>query len=482
MDEQLRTDLETLRRILPALDSLEGEWNDARVSVAARARGYFTPDEDDRVRQMLLAYRNYRFALYEIIYRAYDYYRIIDPERQLMVFLVGFGAALPLYAKSLKLIQAYERETLVRKKLNEPDAKFELEPDFFEELLCGYSSPGNYAALIKGAWFWRANRRSIQKLAAAAPEDWKWLLSSIRRELVVVRQRLLKVLACRLRYDWRAFARTVLKPVRTTRYNLRSQIAGACANLRTTRHYEPALNRPIFTSLHPQLQPGDVLLIRAEKKLTSAILPGFWAHAALFVGSARELNKFGLAKEPVVNRYLDCLSKQDAGCGCVIEAISPCVQIHSLEFCLFADHVAVLRPRLPQDQVREAIAEAFRYVERPYDFEFDFNISTRIVCTGLIYRCFHKRGSVQFTLIKRLGRYTLSGDDIMNQWIAALDSPAGSSPLPFDLIALVLKNTSGRATFVPADEACETVRKIQEGWRPTKEASAQPSVTALKNP
>ena len=127
MDRPAQMDLETLRTVVPALERLEGQWNDARVSVAARGRGYFTPDEEDRVRQMLLAYRNYRFALYEIIYRGYEYPRIQEPERQLMVFLLAFGAALTIYAKSLKLIQAYEREPLVRKKLNEPDVKFELE-------------------------------------------------------------------------------------------------------------------------------------------------------------------------------------------------------------------------------------------------------------------------------------------------------------------------------------------------------------------
>ena len=239
--DQLQVDLETLRAVIPALERLEGEWNDARVSVAARFRGYFTPDEDDRVRQMLLAYRNYRFALYEIIYRGYEYPRIPEPQRQLMVFLLAFGAALTIYAKSLKLILAYEREPLIRKKLDEPDAKFELEPDFFEELLRGYSSPGNYRGLAKATWFWLSHRRAAQKLAAASPDDWKWLLELILRQRGIVRRRLLHVLACRLRYDWRAFARTVLQPVRNTRYSIRSQIAGACSQLRTTLHYEPAL-------------------------------------------------------------------------------------------------------------------------------------------------------------------------------------------------------------------------------------------------
>jgi hypothetical protein len=483
MEAQARTDLETLRRVIPALEELESEWNEARVSVAARARGYFTPDEDDRVRQMLLAYRNYRFALYEIIYRAYAYAETVERERQLTLFLLGFGAALTLYSKSLKLIQAYEREPLVRKKLNEPDPKSELEPDFFEELLESYSSLGNYAGLIKAAWFWRSHRRDIQKFAAASPEGWKWLLPIIRGELLVVRQRLMKVLACRLRYDWRAFVRTVLRPVRTTRYNLRSQIAGACAGIRTTRHYVPALNQDILTQLRPQLQPGDFLLIRAEQKLTSAILPGFWAHAALFVGGAQDLEALGISRQPKVAELFTEIVKRDEGHGCVIEGISPAVQISSLEFCLCADHVAVLRPRLSRDQLRPIVSEAFRFVGTPYDFEFDFNLSTRVVCTGLIYRCFHKRGGCEFKLIKRLGRYTLSGDDIMNQWVAALDSSSDSSAMPFDLVALVLKNTSGKAHFVPITEVEETMRRIQKGWRPTREAIVRdvPVASARQN-
>jgi hypothetical protein len=470
MDGQLRTDLETLRRIIPALNALEAEWNDARMSVAARTRGYFTPDEDDRVRQMLLAYRNYRLALYEIIYRAFQYRKISDPPRQIRVFLVGFGAALTLYAKSLKFIQAYEREPLVRKKLNEPDIKFELEANFFEDVLRGYSSPGNYLGLLKAAWFWLANRRNIQKVAAESPEDWKWLLLLIRRELAIVRQRLLNVLRCRLRYDWRLFARTALQPVRSTRYNLRSQIAGACAQIRTTRHYEPALTSEVIAQLQPLLQPGDVFLIRAEQKLTSAILPGFWAHAALYVGSLADVQRLGIGDQPIVREFSNRFSKQDCGHGCVIEAISPCVQISSLEFCLHADHIAVLRPRLDADQRREAIVEAFRYIDRPYDFEFDFNVRTRVVCTGLIYRCFHKRGNCRFTLIKRLGRYTLSGDDIMNQWIASLDVPEASSFMPFDLIALALKTGTGAAVFAHAHEAVAVMKRIQSGWRPTKPA------------
>lgn len=469
MDRQIKVDLETLRTVVPELERLESQWNEARLSMSAPSRGYFTPDEDDQVRQMLLAYRNYRFALYEIISRGYEYPRIQDPERQLMVFLPAFGAALTLYAKTLKLIQAYEREPLIRKKLNEPDSRFEIEPGFFEDLLRGYSSPWNYRNLAKAAWFWRTHRRSIKKLATAAPGDWQWPLELIRNQRGLVRKRLLIVLACRLRYDWRAFGRTVLNPVQNARYSVQSQIAQACAELRTTLHYEPALKSEVVAQLHSCLRPGDVLLTRAEKRVTSAILPGFWAHAALFIDGTAWLESFGLAAQSRVAKHSSYISKQNTGKGCVIEAISPRVQVNSLETALCADHVVVLRPKIGSDELRASIAEAFQHLDKPYDFEFDFNVTTRIVCTELIYRCFHKRGSIEFALIKRLGRFTLSADDIIDQWLNSLNSAGRPAKVGFDLVTLVLKLNNGRAEFIEGPEALAALQRIQTGWRPASQ-------------
>jgi hypothetical protein len=64
---RLIADRDTLREIVAGLDRLEALVDETPVFAAAARREYFTPDEDDRVRQALLAYRNYRLATYEII-------------------------------------------------------------------------------------------------------------------------------------------------------------------------------------------------------------------------------------------------------------------------------------------------------------------------------------------------------------------------------------------------------------------------------
>lgn len=111
---QLRRDVETLRHVFAGLDRLEASFDAARPSIHARQRGYFAPDEDDCVRQLLLTYRNYRLALYEIIDRYFQYEQLGALAEQLRGFMVAYAAALTLYAKSLKIVQIYADEPLVR--------------------------------------------------------------------------------------------------------------------------------------------------------------------------------------------------------------------------------------------------------------------------------------------------------------------------------------------------------------------------------
>ncbi len=468
----LPVDCDGLREIFAGLNRLEEELSDARTRVAARQRGYFTPDEDDRVRGMLLVFRNYRLVLHEIIDRYQHYEDCEEIPQRWQAFLIGFAAALTLYSKSLKLIQTYEHEPLVRKKLNEPDAKFELAEGFFDEILRSYSSLGNYRQLAHANRFWRNQRQIIQKWVFGQPPEWAWLAGIIRHERVVVRKRFVAVLNARFRYDWRMLVETTIKPMRQTRYRFQSLIGGTFAGARTTLHYRPGLTSEVFSALRPQLQPGDVLLVRAEQKLTSALLPGFWAHAAIFLGGQQDLLALDLQHHPHVQKHWDRLPADGGTFGQVIESVSPRVAIHPLEKSLFADHVAVLRPNVSRAEMSAALAEAFGHLDKPYDFEFDFNVTTRVVCTELIYRCFHRRSGIEFPLVKRLGRFTLTGDDIMNLALNGL-SRSGMEGSPFQIVSLVLKKTGGQAEFIAENKLLHTLRSIQTGWRPAQPAQPE---------
>jgi hypothetical protein len=480
-EAQLRSDRDTLREIIAGLDRLEERVDQSVAIPAAAQRHYFTPDEDDRVRQGLLVYRNYRLAAYEIIFHYRDYPGIPDENLRLRCFLIAFAAALALYEKSLKIIQVTEHQPLLRAKLNEPDAKFDLEAGFFDDVLVGYSSLSNYRALARGDIFWRGQRRSEIFRRLDGEPDWHWLGDLIRKKRIIVRKRLLDVLLRRLRYDCRAFWQTALRPARHTRYGLQTLLGGRFADVYLVSNPVHVLTPQVLAELRPQLQPGDVLLCRAEGKLTAALVPGFWSHAAIYLGSRSELEALKVREHPHAAARWEEIPEPAGPLGCVIEAVAPRVRICPLETSLHADHVVVLRPNLPREEIAAALGEAFGHLGKPYDFEFDFNVSTRVVCTELVYRCYHRRGAIQFPLIKRLGRYTLSGDDTVHLALDELQKAGGPDRAPLRPVGMILKRRDGQAHAVPLQRIVPLLRRIRSGWRPARKAPRQASTGGNSN-
>jgi hypothetical protein len=81
---------------------------------------------------------------------------------------------------------------------------------------------------------------------------------------------------------------------------------------------------------------------------------------------------------------------------------------------LHADHIAVLRPNLPERKIARAIVNAFDYYGLPYDFEFDFATADTLVCTELVYRAY--QGMLSFDLVQIMGRNTLPAAEIARKF------------------------------------------------------------------
>ena len=156
------------------------------------------------------------------------------------------------------------------------------------------------------------------------------------------------------------------------------------------------------------LEPGDILLERREWYLTNVGIPGYWSHAALYIGTPRERKKYfddpetlrwvQQANAPSFERLLSqvypetytiCMTAaRDGNPARVMEAIAEGVVFSSLEFSAGCDSLAVLRPRLEKKDKALAIYRAFQYHGRPYDYNFDYLTDNSLVCTELIYKAY----------------------------------------------------------------------------------------------
>lgn len=187
-----------------------------------------------------------------------------------------------------------------------------------------------------------------------------------------------------------------------------------------------------------ELKPGDIVLERREWYLTNIGIPGFWTHAAIYIGTPEERKSFfrdrdidQLLKEEGAGSIEDLLKKSTSGYTLsvtpdssghmprVVEAIGEGVLFTSIEHSASCDSIAVLRPRLSRKEIAHALIKAFRYSGRPYDFDFDFLTDSSLVCTELVYKSYEPGVNIQgitFPLEKIMGRNILPANGIAGMY------------------------------------------------------------------
>jgi hypothetical protein len=186
-----------------------------------------------------------------------------------------------------------------------------------------------------------------------------------------------------------------------------SQVFGNSVGLVETRKGKLTRDASATTTIAATLRPGDILIEKTPFRLTDKLIPGYFGHAAIWVGSEAELTALGLWDEPHVARHHDALR---AGRS-VLEALRNGVQLNTLGHFLNVDDLLVLRdPTLDGERLAAHLIRAFRQVGKRYDFNFDVTTGDRIACSELVYLVYT---DIPWTTDRQLGRFTLSPDRVV---------------------------------------------------------------------
>jgi permuted papain-like amidase YaeF/Yiix C92 family enzyme len=265
-------------------------------------------------------------------------------------------------------------------------------------------------------------------------------------------------------------------------FPVQAGIAEWMGDTRVRRQGQALISPSQVAALRPGLLPGDVLLERREWFMSNVGLPGFWSHAALYVGTPGERRAY--FDDADVRRWVAsqgegsgdlerllarlyprahalALAPQEHGhLPRVLEAISEGVVFTTLEHSAAADSLAVLRPRLPKVEKAQALVRGFRYMGRPYDFNFDFQTDSALVCTELIYKSYEPAPGLQglrLRLDEIAGRTAIPANAIARQF----DEDQGTAP-QLDLV-LFLDGQERRGIAIRADAT-----EFRKSWRRPK--------------
>ena len=134
-------------------------------------------------------------------------------------------------------------------------------------------------------------------------------------------------------------------------------------------------------------------------------MPGYWPHSALHIGT-NALQNIGAIDSHYLHYWRD--DKVN------LEAQKDGVRFRSLDETLSVDAFVVIRPNLSKDDIQSAIMRAVTHAGKGYNFDFDFVRSDQLVCTEVVYRAYDGVGDKNIPLTERMGRMTLSAEDLLD--------------------------------------------------------------------
>lgn len=369
-------------------------------------RGLLTPAEDERLQYWFAQFLTIRRNLWSIVESTIDYaggMNSLSEKNDYQVFVLGYSAVCSLIRIDRFLITKLASHSLIQRKLNEPFPNHRIERKQFSDIVKAMFQPSNAIRIHQAHRILKRRRAKITQAVKGSPAQAIFTKLSQQERFVDL--------------SWRHYLRAWLASV-----TLAWKRRGASAKQKsifTVLEYsgrlasELALPRPkkvtkgLRAEVRALLEPGDIFITRHSRALTNLFLPGYWPHAALYVGYQRDRKQLQIE-----------LPEKDlsgwAGQNCTLEALKDGVHFRALEETLSVDAFVIIRSRFSKPEIAQALARAAKHVGKGYNFDFDFFRSDQLVCTEVIYRAFDGINGAFIPLTERMGRKTLSAEDLLD--------------------------------------------------------------------
>ncbi len=407
-DQTISRGVRTLLGVAPSIPTAESLKREIEDAKNAAKRGCFLPDEDERVRAAFARYLGARAVLHSCIAELEPLVR--DPEslterQHLEAFAVAFCAACLLSRSAEFIVSGYARSKVVHRKLDEPEPRFNIPRKQFTEIFNSLTDPSNMWRFQQSIRFAKENEEKLMEFE----NDPKMgpvldILVKEKPQLIEFSRRM--YFRKRFRYWLYAWIRGHRSSFKQVMFLLFEVAGRAVANMRNPFHLK-RVTPEVVAEIRRHLRPGDVVVTRHDDALSNYFLPGFWPHAALYIGTEAERRAIGVQTDG--ERW-----DRSADPYCVLEARRDGVLFRQLESTLTVDSFVVIRPQLDDSEVADALSRAMSHEGKYYDFHMDFRRTDRLVCTEVVYRAYHAIGDLLFEPVAGTGRYYVSAEQLLD--------------------------------------------------------------------
>lgn len=331
----------------------------------------------------------------------------ITPETRFKGVMLSLSSALVLYDNYLLAVSLFEGDGKLRRILNERDPGYAVSSAALAKVTLNYNSISNRARVRKAIKFYEKEAARFRtKLTDDPGTDYvNTLITQSPSYSMVKKWSPFYVVGRKLGF-LSGVTTDTLTGMERDGVSLFSMVFGNAVGLVETRKGKLFGRDDVFADVRGTLHAGDILLEKTPFRLTDKLIPGYWGHAAIWVGTEAELRELGIWDNPVVARYQDAVRQGRL----VVEALRSGVEMNSLEHFLNIDSIGILRkPDISKEERARTIVQALRQMGKPYDFNFDVESKERVYCSKLVYLCY---GGIDWPTKKSLGRATFTPDDV----------------------------------------------------------------------
>jgi hypothetical protein len=441
--DQLQSDYAALQALKDELDALAQEMAALRRNLTFNHRPHLTELQSKQIALQLFRFEAARGALREI----YEFYRTHlspDPDTQVRGAILGMDAGLHyMYYSSRFAAMFYDEKKIIR-LLDSAYPSYDLQAGTYSSVTESSTSIDNLE-LMALAWYLFSkdladSQSGISRLYDTDPR-YRELIDRMDSLYASTQIQIGYVINARVSVLPEVYNRLSHSQIAKLADSFGSELDEGITQTRgfvfrnVGRIKDPGTHVLEFSDeqvrqIRDALQPGDLLLTYTSGYMSNVFLPGNFKHGITYIGSPEERRQAGLTDEVLMQKAVSpeqgqklIASVNTAQSGNyeidVVEAVAEGVIMNSLEKLLdtHINRLAVIRPRITDEERLDQLVLLFQYIGAPYDFKFDFQDAAYQCCTELIYRTANRKGDINFSLDKLRGLWILDADGILRYYL-----------------------------------------------------------------
>jgi len=407
LDQKTDTDLDYIAKVISSLDWAMDDLTSSGLLALTVAEydSVKTKDLKDRYAKIVD-----HIIILEQFMEEYKYFYQInvikEPELNQKAFLIAYSAYIAKYKMIFDLTREVGSNTYIETLLNEEIYGIE---NTYYAMKNRYNHPYTVVRINSGRAYLESFKTE-EPLAMYSIDAYSYLFGGFDHTIRLTVDNVFDVFEKNTMDKW--------LPVQ-------KQIANALGEARITTRHDYFITHEQIEELLSQLEPGDIMFQRRNWYVSNAGMPGFWTHAALYLGTMDEMDEyfsetamdeFGVAFADYVETNYPTVYQSR---GQTIEGKAEGVVMLSMDVSAKADYLAFIRPKTSKRDKMLAVLYAFDNHMKPYDFNFDFSTDDTFVCSEVVYKAYapsaDKQG-LQYELSQVAGRWMLAPNDMVKNF------------------------------------------------------------------